>query len=413
VRGSDGAVLDPVPLIIGSSYTRSVAVTTLGGKWLAVWQHHPTHDNSIGTTMAAFVDAGGTLSAEISVYGPYSTSTYSYGPAVASSGSAALVVQNAEISSGVEMDLAARIVNADGSLQPAVTLTPWSGNQYRPRVAWDGNRFVVVYQDQRNRLGAWELDQLDARSDLFGMRVSATGTILDPRGFLFSNSAQAEAFPNVAAANGTTLIAGSVLRDAPYVAYRIGYELLGTITNTWPVAVAAASPDSGDVPLPVTFSSAGTTDPDGSVVSYNWDFGDGAVSTDANPVHTYTTGGPFVAALTVTDDDGAQATTTVFVKATAPNQLPIAHAGANPVSGPPPLDVTFYAAGSYDPDGSLGNFHWTFSDGGDYWGAVAYHTFTTAGPQTATLTVFDDRGGTGTATVAINGHGVYLPLVRR
>jgi PKD repeat protein len=202
------------------------------------------------------------------------------------------------------------------------------------------------------------------------------------------------------------------LRDAPYAAYRIGYELRGTLTNTWPVAVASASPDSGDVPLPVSFSAAGSTDPDGTVTSYNWDFGDGAVSTDANPAHTYTTGGPFVATLTVTDDDGAQATTTVFVKATAPNQLPVAHAGANPVSGPPPLDVTFYAAGSYDPDGSLGNFHWVFSDGGEYWGPVAYNTFTTPGPHTATLTVFDDRGGTASATVVINGNSVYLPLMR-
>lgn len=413
VRGSDGAVLDPSPLVVGGSYTRFVAVTTLGGRWLAVWQENFSHDDPLANTVAAFVNADGTHTVATSVYGIYTTSSYSHGPAVASNGSAALVVQNAEISSGVEMDLGAVIVNADGSLQPAVNLTPWSGNQYRPRVAWDGSRFVVVYSDQRNRLGAWELDQLDARGDLFGMRVSAAGAVLDPRGFLFSNSARAEAFPSVAASNGTSLIAAAVMREAPYAAYRVGYELRGTLTNAWPVAVASAAPAAGDVPLPVTFSSAGSSDPDGSLVSYYWDFGDGAVSTDANPAHTYTTGGPFVATLTVTDDDGAQTTNTVFVDARLPNVLPVAHASSSVSGGVPPFDVTFYAAGSYDPDGSLGNFHWAFSEGGEYWGPVAYNTFTTAGPHTATLTVYDDRGGTASTTVVINGNSVYLPLMRR
>ena len=106
--------------------------------------------------------------------------------------------------------------------------------------------------------------------------------------------------------------------------------------------------------------------------------------------------------LTVTDDQGAQTTTTVFVKALNPNQLPVANASANPLAGIPPFDVVFDATGSYDPDGWLGNFHWTFSDGGEYWGNIAYHTIETTDPFTATLTVFDNRNGTGTATVLIN-----------
>ena len=148
------------------------------------------------------------------VYGPYTTSSYSYGTSLASNGSEALVLQNAEISSGVEMDLAGRIVQSDGTLQPAITLTPWAGNQYRPRVAWDGSRFIVVYQDQRNRLAEWELDQMDVRSDLFGMRIASDGTILDPTGFIFSNSTGAEAYPNIAAADGISLIAASIMRES-------------------------------------------------------------------------------------------------------------------------------------------------------------------------------------------------------
>ena len=382
----------------------------VGGRWLVVWESHPTHDNPIADTMAAFVDNSGVISPEFFVYGSYTTSSYSYGTSIASNGSEALVLQNAEISSGVEMDLAGRIVQSDGSLLPSITLTPWAGNQYRPRVAWDGSQFIVVYQDQRNRLAEWELDQMDARSDLFGMRIASDGTILDPMGFIFSNSTGAEAYPNIAAADGTSLIAASIMRDTPYSSYRVGYELIGVGGNAWPVSVASANPANGDVPLPVSFSSAGSTDMDGSIASYAWDFGDGSGSSEANPSHTYTTGGPFVATLTVTDNQDAQTTTTVFVKALNPNQLPVANASADPMGGIPPFDVVFNATGSYDPDGWLGNFHWTFSDGSEYWGNIAYATVYTSDPFTATLTVFDNRNGTGTTTVVINT-GNFPPVL--
>jgi PKD repeat protein len=151
----------------------------------------------------------------------------------------------------------------------------------------------------------------------------------------------------------------------------------------------------------VSFSSAGSRDLDGTIFSYAWDFGDGATSTLANPSHTYTTAGPYVVTLTVTDNTGAATTQAILVKATEPNRPPVAVAAAVPTSGPAPLDVIFYADGSYDPDGFIGNIHWTFSDGWDYWGSPAYHTFNSDGMYTATLTVYDSRGGTGTTSLTI------------
>ena len=401
VNGTDGTVLDPAPLLVGSSYTRYVAVTAMNNRWLVVWQENFSHDDPLAATAGAFIDPNGSFTPSFTVYGIYTTSVYSYGPSVASNGTTALVVQNAEISSGVEMDLAGQIVYDNGSLGSSITLTPWEGNQYRPRVAWDGSNFIIAYQDQRNRLAEWELDQLDARSDLFGMRVGADGTILDPKGFLFSNSTNAEAFPNVTAANGVSLMLASIMRQAPYASYRVGYELLGTASNAWPVAVASANPNGGISPLPVNFSSVGSTDLDGSISTYSWDFGDGGSSNLANPSHTYTSGGPFVATLTVSDDQGAQSTTTVLVKALKPNILPIANASADKISGPAPLDVTFFATGSYDPDGSLGNFRWDFSDGNQYWGPTVYNTFYANGVYTAQLTVFDNFGASSSDTITI------------
>jgi PKD repeat protein len=88
--------------------------------------------------------------------------------------------------------------------------------------------------------------------------------------------------------------------------------------NTPPVAVASASPTSGAAPLTVTFSSAGSNDPDGSIASYSWNFGDGtALSTNPSPTHIYQTAGTFTAKLTVTDNRGATGTATATITTSA------------------------------------------------------------------------------------------------
>jgi PKD repeat protein len=90
--------------------------------------------------------------------------------------------------------------------------------------------------------------------------------------------------------------------------------------NQPPVAVAWANPESGEAPLTVQFSSDGSNDPDGSIVGYAWDFGDGGSSSDANPGHTYTEAGTYNATLTVTDDDGASQSDTVVITVTGASQ---------------------------------------------------------------------------------------------
>ena len=71
--------------------------------------------------------------------------------------------------------------------------------------------------------------------------------------------------------------------------------------NQPPVAVAAANPTSGPPPLSVSFSSAGSTDPEGQALTYQWTFGDSTTSTAANPTHTYAQSGQYTARLTVSD----------------------------------------------------------------------------------------------------------------
>jgi PKD repeat protein len=179
----------------------------------------------------------------------------------------------------------------------------------------------------------------------------------------------------------------------------------GPPANIAPIAVASATPDTGDAPLEVQFSSAGSTDTDGTIVSYAWNFGDTNTSTEANPLHTYAAEGVYAVTLTVTDDDGATkvANVTVTVTTAPPvNVAPTAEAAATPTSGQAPLDVDFDSAGSLDTDGTIVSYEWDFGDTNTGTGATAEHTYTAAGTYTATLTVTDDDGATGTDSVTVS-----------
>ncbi|WP_395570406.1 lectin [Streptomyces sp. BK79] len=107
-----------------------------------------------------------------------------------------------------------------------------------------------------------------------------------------------------------------------------------------PVAQAKADLTSGKAPLQVSFSSAGSTDPDGDALTYAWDFGDGATSTAAGPSHTYTANGQYTATLKVTDATGKSATASVLI--TVGNTAPTVRLDA-------PLDGSIHDFGDEIP----------------------------------------------------------------
>ena len=83
--------------------------------------------------------------------------------------------------------------------------------------------------------------------------------------------------------------------------------------NQVPQAIASADVYSGKAPLAVHFDSSGSTDPDGTISSYYWDFMDGSSSTEANPLHEFNVPGTYEVTLTVTDDKGASASNSVTI----------------------------------------------------------------------------------------------------
>jgi hypothetical protein len=77
--------------------------------------------------------------------------------------------------------------------------------------------------------------------------------------------------------------------------------------NRNPIVNASVNPTSGYAPLAVTMTASGSTDPDGDVLSYLWDFGNGVTSTNANTSYTYTTLGTYNVTVTVSDGRGGSA----------------------------------------------------------------------------------------------------------
>jgi hypothetical protein len=101
--------------------------------------------------------------------------------------------------------------------------------------------------------------------------------------------------------------------DRDYLPYYDSVQL--EIINIPPVA-DIGGPYTGNEGSPITFNGSGSYDPDGTIVDYSWDFGDGspAVNGTATPTHTYTSAGTYTVTLNVTDDSGAIDTDTATVE---------------------------------------------------------------------------------------------------
>ncbi|MFN8022927.1 MAG: PKD domain-containing protein [Acidimicrobiales bacterium] len=169
----------------------------------------------------------------------------------------------------------------------------------------------------------------------------------------------------------------------------------GVPVNGQPTAAFSATAS----PLQVAVNGAASSDPDGSIVSYAWDFGDGGTATGVTATRTYALAGTYTVSLTVTDDQGATntATQTVVVPDLPVNQPPTAAFSATTS----PLQVAVNGAASSDPDGTIVSYAWSFGDGGTATGVTATRAYAAAGTYTITLTVTDDQGATNTATQSV------------
>lgn len=270
--------------------------------------------------------------------------------------------------------------------------------------------------------------------------------------------------------------------------------------NTPPTAVIVddgAGNIAGIAGVPITFDGTPSSDAEGSIVSYDWDFGNGDTGTGSLVDYTYTVAGTYPVTLTVTDDGGLTGTTTAT--ATISGDMPPQVTVTNPLNGdtvsgtvtimvdasddigvtnveiyvdglllgsddtapyetdwdsssvydgfsaitaiatdttgqttqdavvitvdngnvntPPIADIlddgngtivadigeliTFDGSASFDNEGTIVSYDWDFGDGTAATGAVVDHSYSPAGTYTATLTVTDDGGLTGSDSVTV------------
>ena len=162
----------------------------------------------------------------------------------------------------------------------------------------------------------------------------------------------------------------------------------------------ANGPYSGLVNTEVAFDGSGSTPAD-AIVEYRWDFGDGQTGMGAIISHTYTATGTYTVNLTVADAELQQATDTTTATITSElNELPEAV-----------IDVTlilktaqcyrFDGSKSSDPDGDIVAYEWDFGDENTAEGEVIEYCYEASGTYTATLSVTDNQGGTGSASAEV------------
>jgi PKD repeat protein len=144
----------------------------------------------------------------------------------------------------------------------------------------------------------------------------------------------------------------------------------------------------GKVPFTVVFDASGSTDSDGNIVDYTWNFGDGSEEGAGKEVsHTYNDQGTYTATLTVSDADDNDSITTQIIQVTA--QGIIAAVDADPIEGSVPLTVSFDASASTYDENQITSYKWDFGDGTNpkLGGAQITHKYKEIGNYPVVLTV--------------------------
>ena len=158
--------------------------------------------------------------------------------------------------------------------------------------------------------------------------------------------------------------------------------------NNPPVANFTYTPTSPTTQDNIQFTDT-SYDNDGSIVAWQWNFGDGTSSNEQNPIHRYEDDGIYNVTLTVTDNDGA--TSTIWKLITVENMPPVANFFYSP-SNPRVSDVIYFYDESYDSDGEIISWFWRFDDGSVSYKRNPSHKYNASGTYYVILTVRDDDG---------------------
>lgn len=110
-------------------------------------------------------------------------------------------------------------------------------------------------------------------------------------------------------------------------------KLSGVMGNQPPVAVATVDPTAGNVGTLFQFDATSSTDADGVIAAYAWNFGDGVTSSMVSPTHQYAAPGDYTVTLAVTDNAGATSTSALLVTVRSAIPAPVISLTNGSISG--------------------------------------------------------------------------------
>ena len=170
-----------------------------------------------------------------------------------------------------------------------------------------------------------------------------------------------------------------------------------------PVAAFSATPTVGRAPLKVDVDASASSDAEGPISQFDWQFGDGGKASGKTASHVYDKAGKYTITLNVSDSSGQTATSTRQIEVTddSASPLPTASFVFSPTGDAAPIDVDFDASGSTSAEAPIVSYDWQFATGITKSGKKTRHRFTSAGSYPVTLTVTDDKGLTATITQII------------
>ncbi len=200
-----------------------------------------------------------------------------------------------------------------------------------------------------------------------------------------------------------------------------------TLQDRLPVASFTQSSNNVLTSVLISFDGSASNDPDGTIISYSWTFGDGSTGSGHTVTHSYSTAATYTVKLNVTDNSGstAVASAVITVQDRPPTVSFTPSATGSLVAG---ASVSFNTTGTSDPDGTVATYAWDFGDGSSGSGPSPSHTYSSSGSLTVKLTVTDNSGSTasssstvmikaapssssGTASVPLYWFGIIVAIV--
>ena len=264
-----GVVQHPqgIPINTATYYQWYPSVAFNGTHFLVVWQTYHNYKTSGYDIHGTLVNKlGGVLSGSGIVI--CNNTTHQYYPSVATDGKDFLVTwYDYRNYASNNYDIYGTVVSSTGTVKTTAgfPISTAVYNQYYPEVAFDGTNYLVVWQDYRNYTTSYW--------DIYGSRVSKTGTVLDPKGMAISVNADHQMYPHLAFTGSYYLVAWQDYRGGSYnadiyatqvsasgkVLDKQGFPVSTSITNEKSPRVVVGKAPNGSTGYLVTYSKFDTS----------------------------------------------------------------------------------------------------------------------------------------------------------